>query len=345
MRVAIPEIGITLLIVLGALGCGRPGEKVLTHVADVPLPGKASRFDYQSFDPTTGRLYLAHMGDGTVVVFDTRNNQVVANIDGFPRVTGVLVVPSLKRLYANAAGSHEIVVVDTESLRIVKRIKDGEFPDGLAWSPETHKLFVSDEHGEIEVVVDTNTNERVNTIEMGGEVGNTQYDPTSHLIYACVQTRDELVAIDPATDTIVARYPMKGGRHPHGFCIDDAHRRAYVACEGNNKLLVFNLESHVVEQSLPVGWVPDVLAFDPSLNRLYVAAELGPVSVFRFDELESRLVSEGQVRVGGNAHSVSVDPTTHRLYFPLKGGPRLRIMLPADQSGARSETQPANGER
>src|SRR6185295_12819445 len=144
------------------------------------------------------------------------------------------------------------VVIDTDSLKIVKRIKDGKFPDGLAYSPETHKLFVSDESGEVETVIDTNTNERVNTIEMGGEVGNTQYDPTSHLIYACVQTRDELVAIDPASEKIVARYAMKGGKTPHGFYIDDAHRRAYVSCQGNGKLLVFNLETHAVEESLPV---------------------------------------------------------------------------------------------
>jgi len=33
------------------------------------IPGGATRFDYQSFDPSTNRLYLSHMGDGDVVVF------------------------------------------------------------------------------------------------------------------------------------------------------------------------------------------------------------------------------------------------------------------------------------
>ena len=30
-------------------------------VADVPMPGPAVRFDYQMFDPSSGRLYIAHM--------------------------------------------------------------------------------------------------------------------------------------------------------------------------------------------------------------------------------------------------------------------------------------------
>ena len=39
-------------------------------VADVPLPGKPGRFDYQSFDVTTGWLWIAHMGQGEVLAFD-----------------------------------------------------------------------------------------------------------------------------------------------------------------------------------------------------------------------------------------------------------------------------------
>src|SRR5215207_2012057 len=33
---------------------------ILQLVADVSLPGTASRFDYQSLDETTGRLVIAH---------------------------------------------------------------------------------------------------------------------------------------------------------------------------------------------------------------------------------------------------------------------------------------------
>ena len=321
---------VILLLIAQSIGAADNGA-LLTRVADVPLPGGSTRFDYQSFDPQTGRLYIAHMGDGTLLVFDTRAQKVVANIEGFPRATGVRFVPQLKRVYVSAAGAHEVVVVDAETLKITKRVPGGKFPDGLAWSPETHKFFVSDEEGESEIVIDTDKDERIASIEMGGEVGNTQYDPTSHLIYACVQTRNQFVAIDPAKNAIAARYDLKGAEHPHGFYIDDAHRKAYIACEGNGKLLVFNLETHKVEDSYPVGQVPDVLAFDTGLNRLYVAAEKGPATVFHWDDVAKKLVRDGQVDVGGNAHTVAVDSTTHKVYFPLKDGPVLRIMRPEEQ--------------
>jgi DNA-binding beta-propeller fold protein YncE len=306
-------------------------QSFLKTVADVPLPGGTTRFDYQSLDASRGRLYLSHMGDGNVVVFDTRTNKVLANIPGFPTVTGVLVVPALKSVYASVTHNHEVAILDTEKLVVRKRIKNGKFPDGLAYSPETHKVFVSDEAGGVETVIDTKRNERVNTIEMGGEVGNTQYDPVSHLIYACVQTRNEFVEINPETDKIQVRYHLSGGEHPHGFYIDDQNRKAYIACEGDNKLLVFDMKNHSVENVFPVADGPDVLAFDRGLQLLYVACESGAASLFRYSS--GKLEKVGNLNVGPNSHSVSVDSETHRAYFPLKnvnGSPILRIMTPAD---------------
>src|SRR5438105_14084113 len=150
--------------------------ELLKKVADIPLPGGATRFDYQSLDAAAGRLYFSHMGDGKLMVFDTSAEKLVTNLSGFPTMTGVLVVPSLKRVYGSVTKNHEVAVVDTETLAVIKRIPDGKFPDGLAFSPETKKLYVSDESGGLETVIDTASNETVRSIHLAGEAGNAQYD-------------------------------------------------------------------------------------------------------------------------------------------------------------------------
>lgn len=38
------------------------GEVPLRNLRDVPLSGGTSRFDYQSMDSESGRLYIAHLG-------------------------------------------------------------------------------------------------------------------------------------------------------------------------------------------------------------------------------------------------------------------------------------------
>ena len=123
---------------------------------------------------------------------------------------------------------------------------------------------------------------------------------------------------------------MPGIRDPHGIALDAAKRLAFIAGEGNHSLAVFDLASLKLLAKYQVGEDPDVLAFDPGLERLYVSAESGTVSVFQ--ENGRGLQSLGQFFMP-YAHTVSVDPGTHLVYFPLEdigGCPVLRIMKPAD---------------
>src|SRR5207248_6478840 len=127
---------------------------------------------------------------------------------------------------------------------------------------------------------------------------------------------------------IIGRYAMTGIASPHGVVLDVAARLAFVAGEENNKLAVVDLGTMKVLATYPVGKDPDVLAFDPGLKLLYVSAESGQVTVFREDG--KTLVNEGSLFMP-HAHTVSVDPETHLVYFPLQnmdGHPLLRIMEP-----------------
>jgi 6-phosphogluconolactonase (cycloisomerase 2 family) len=83
-----------------------------------------------------------------------------------------------------------------------------------------------------------------------------------------------------------------------------------------------------IVQTLKVADGPDVLAWDASWRRLYVAAESGVLSAFWLDGNTLRPI--GEIRAP-HAHTVSVDPRTHRVYLPLEnidGRPVLRIYEP-----------------
>ncbi len=315
----------------GAIPPASTAEAPLRVVADVPLPGSASRFDYQSFEPASGRLFISHMGAGQLVVFDVRAGRVIGNLDGFSTVTGVLAVPAEHRAYASATGDHAVVVVDDSTLQIVARVPGPRFPDGIAYAPAERRVFVSDESGQRDFVIDATTNTVVAQIELGGEAGNTQYDAGSHCVIVAVQTANQLAVIDPATATIVRRITFdQAVRYPHGFYIDAPHRVAFISGQGSGTLGVLDLRTLQLRQVLPIGGDPDVLAFDPSLGRLYVAAESGVVAVFA--ERDGSLAQLGWYRAPG-AHSVAVDALTHHVYLPLAnvdGHPSLRVMRPSD---------------
>lgn len=300
----------------------------LRPVMDVRLPGAPTRLDYQSLDSQKHRLYIAHLGDGDVIVFDTKTNRVLATVPNVSDVHGVLAVPNENALFASATGTNQIVAFDERTLRELWRAPGGTYPDGLAYDPVTRRLFVSDERGRTETVIDTKLHRRIATIPLGGEAGNTQYDAVSHHMFVNVQTAQQLVEIDPRRNEVVGRFSVAGTgcAGNHGLLIDARRRRAFVACEDSNSLLWLDLRKRVIVQTWTVGDGPDVLALDTKSDRLFVATESGTVSTFVNGE---RVKPLGQAFLAANAHTVAVDSDAHLVYFPLEdagGVPVLRIM-------------------
>ena len=304
----------------------------LRVLTDIPLTGGATRFDYQSLDSSSGRLYIAHLGSDLMTVFDVNKQTVVGDVIDLKHVHGVLAVPALHCIYASATGTNELAVIDDQTLSILARVPAGDYPDGIAYASKANKIYVSDLHGKTDTVIDAKTNQRVTTIALGGGAGNSQYDSGADRIFVTVDGREELAEIDPNTDQIVGRYPLAGCKGSHGLLIDSEHHLAFAACEDNSKLVVFDLETKKATATLAVGADPDVLAFDPGLRRLYVSAESGVISIF--DEHDRSLQKVGEGLFAPNAHSVAVDPSTHRVYFPLQninGKPVLRIAVASDK--------------
>ncbi|MGN6516550.1 MAG: YncE family protein [Rhizomicrobium sp.] len=326
-----------------------PFAKAFTFVGDYPLGAAVSRTDYESIDAGARRLYISKMGGGQLLVFDLTKNRLAATLDDFPKATGTLAVPSLHKIYVSVpgggllrsisvglgmagltSGKGQIAVLDSRTLKEHVRLPGGVFPDGIAYDGKDELVFVSDELGSALTVLDAKTDKFLARVETGGEVGNVRYNEGNGLIYVPVQSRDELIAVNPATRAVMARYPLKGCDHPHGFIIAPDDAVGYAACDGNNRLLAIDLQSGRVLRALPVAADPDVMFLDPALGRLYVAAETGNLSTFDIAST-AEPVSLGDVFVAEGAHTLAVDPVSHRLYFALAnlgGKAVLRVLTP-----------------
>jgi DNA-binding beta-propeller fold protein YncE len=302
----------------------------LRRIADVRLPGKPTRFDYQSVDPGARRLYLAHLGDNSVVVVNLDSLRPLAEIHDIASAHGVLAVPDLDRAFATATGTSQLVAIDTRTDRIVGRTRTGSFPDGLAYDPDDVLILVSNKNAGSVSVIDARTGNPVRTVELGAEVGNVAYDTTTHRAWVAARPPDELVAFDPATGTVAERIRLPGCDGAHGVYLQPDVQRAYVACERNARVVVVDLHRGRVLERLRVGRDPDVLAFDPNKHRLYVAAESGIVTVVATAG-QPRVLARGELHA--TAHSVAVDPRTGHVLFPLEsvnGHPVVRVMQPSD---------------
>jgi DNA-binding beta-propeller fold protein YncE len=80
------------------------------------------------------------------------------------------------------------------------------------------------------------------------------------MVLADVQTRNVVAVIDPSTNRLVRRIPLPGCSHDHGLLVDATRRLAFVACDGNARLLTLDLRTMNVTGVATVGDSPDVLA-------------------------------------------------------------------------------------
>ena len=307
-----------------------PPDHSLRQVATFDLPGPGGkRFDYLTIDADDGYLLSAHLGAGQTYVINLANHTVVATVHDTPGAEGVEYVPELQKFYTSNAGDNTIGVVDMKQMKVVKKIPTDGKPDGSAYAAPFHKLYVSDERGKAEAVVDVRTDTIVKTLHFDNETGMPQYDPVARKVYVNLQDQDLLAVIDPATDTVVDRYPVGRCKGNHGMALDPEHGRAFLACEGNEVMTVFDLRGHEPVAFVPTASGLDVIKYDPGLRRIYVACGGGAISIYEIDDA-GQVTKLEDFPVQKRVHSLAVDPRTHRVYAPEQehdGVPVARMVV------------------
>jgi DNA-binding beta-propeller fold protein YncE len=295
---------------------------------DLPGPG-GKRFDYLTIDADDHYLLSTHLGAGQTYVIDLRTNKVVATVADTPGAEGIEYIPELKKFYTSNAGDNTIGVVDLRQMKVVKKLRTEKKPDGSAYAAPFHKLYVSDERGKAEAIVDVTKDEIVKTLHFDSETGMPQYDPVARKVYVNLQDQNILAVIDPVTDEVVGRYPVGRCKGNHGMALDPAHHRAFLSCEGNNMMTVFDLDKNEPIASFPMAEDPDVIRFDPGLDRIYAACYSGAISVFHQDDANHYRKIE-DFRVQHAVHTLAIDLSTHRVYTPEQeqdGKPVARMVV------------------
>src|SRR5258705_8351950 len=315
MRKSVLLFTAAFLLGIGATGLGQTGP-TLKKIIAFDLPGPAGkRFDYLTIDEDDHYLISAHLAAEQTYVIDLRTNRIVAVVTNTPGVEGVEYVPELKKFYTSNAHDDTIGVVDLKLMKVIKKLKTEAKPDGSTYATPFHKLYVSDERGKAEAIGDVTKDEIIKTLHFDSETGMPQYDPVAKKVYVNLQDENVFAVIDPATDEVVGRYPVGRCKGNHGMTLDPEHHRAFLSCEGNDLMTVFDLDKHQAIAFLPMAGGPDVIKFDPGLKRIYTGCSSGAISVFQMDDPDHYRKLE-DFPVQKKVHSLAVDPETHRVHAP-----------------------------
>ena len=292
----------------------------LSFVSEYSLDTPSSRFDYQAFGDN-GLLYLNHMGNDSVIVYDTKTNTIVKEISGIGSPRGIDVSKQYQRAYVTSPDTDEVVVIDTTTNTITKKIKVGADPDGIAVDDDDSRVFLTNESGESVSVIDQNTQTEIKQITLTNSVGNTKYDAIHHKVYSAVHD-GTFVVIDPVAMIVEKTIILNNCDTPHGFAVDEALQQALISCQGNNIALVVDLATGKELFRSTVGAGSDVVAFDTADNIGIVSSAAGIASLFQFGSAPTKL---GDQFIAANAHTVAINPDTHLVYFSIEFGSSIKV--------------------
>ena len=275
-----------------------------------------SVMDYMSVHDR--QLFVASIEPGAVFKIPLGSGPLppttnVAVLEGKPSAHGVTFDPVSQLGFVSRSGTDTVDVFDARTMRQAKSIPVAPGVDGIFIDPFNKLLYaVSGEHDSA-TLIDPASQTRVGTIPLGGSPEYAVFDPTTHRLYQNLIDKSTLVAVDLAKRSVVDRWPLAGCRGPAGIDLDAARRRLFIACRKNAALAVFSLESHTVTATIDIGAGADSVAYDAQLRRIYTTGRSGVLSTI-LQEQPDRYRKLDDIALAFGAHTLAVDPLTHRVY-------------------------------
>jgi DNA-binding beta-propeller fold protein YncE len=333
---AVLVLGILVLLAVLII-TGRPADThSLRFDGFVELPMKAGLlnvFDYMTVvgddlfvtNAITGAVFRVNLHAHAMP--NSADVSVFAS-DGEPR--GVVVDPTSHLAFVTRSNANSVDVFDPKSMRLIKQIPVPKGPDAIFYDPSNKLVYAASGDAKAATLIDPANQTSIGVISLGGSPEFAVFDPETKLMYQNLADTNTLVAVDAAKRMVVQRWSLEGCDYPTGVAIDEANRKLFIACGKNSKLVIFDLNLHSIIATVPVGFGPDSVAYDPDLHRIYVTGLLGKLSVVSQDAANVYHVADS-IGLHFEAHTLAIDPATHRLivgYASLAIPPRLAVFTP-----------------
>ncbi len=211
-------------------------------IADIPGQKNAHGV---ALAPAAGRGFISDGGgDGAIVVFDLKSNEVLGSLAAMPDADGII--------FDGTSGN--VLVVSGRGKALMSFRPDIDPRSGKIGAP----------------------------IPLRGEPEFLAADASGR-VYINLMTTNEVAVVDLKAGRVVDHWPVAPGGQPVGMALDAVKGRLFIGCRGPQKLIVMSSKDGKVLADLPIGESVDAVKLDGTLafastagSRLFVAGETSP---------------------------------------------------------------------
>jgi DNA-binding beta-propeller fold protein YncE len=283
---------------------------------DLPENLAPGGFDHAAVHAAAGHLYVAHTANNAVDVIDTEMDRYLYSIPGLTGVAGALVSEERNLVMTSNRGEDTVGIFSPADQAGLARVAVGVRPNGLSFDPQRGLLLAANA-GDPEIpgsftlsIVDISQRKMIASIPVSGRTRWTIFDPLSGCFYVNIADPFEIVVVESARPTRLARSMPVPARGPHGLDLDPVTRRLFCACDAG-KLFALDAATGKIQSSADLSGKPDVIFFNPVLKHLYVAVgDPGVIEVFETETL-TRIET---IPTGKGAHTLGFNARWNKVY-------------------------------
>jgi DNA-binding beta-propeller fold protein YncE len=307
-RLAVAALSLAAAALAGAASAA-PSYSVTDHLKGAGDGG----WDYASFDPAHGRVYISRAGGVTVVDVATKAVSVLT-IPGAGRMHESLPLDHGRVLLVTDGNASAAHLIDTATGAAIADIPVGQKPDAAVFDPASGLALVMNGHSGSVSLIDPAAHKAVGEIALGGSLEFTAADGKGK-VFVDIEDQNQIDVIDTKTRTLAGHYATPGCTGPGGIAYAPDAGVLIVSC-GNKVAKVLNAADGQDLGTLTIGAGPDAVFYDAVRHLAFipcgrdgvleVIAVRGPRDVAVVQTVPTEL----------GARTGAVDPATGAVYLP-----------------------------
>lgn len=273
-----------------------------------------------AYDPVNDKIYVTNTESNSVVVVNPSSFSVTATVavGNVPRALAVDTVTG--NVYAVSMNGNKLVEISGATNTVLANTTTLPSPDAIAYDAHTTNLYVASFNDSTVTVYAVATLKAVGNVSVGSKPFALAYEPSNFAVYSANYFSDNVSAISGLTLAAT----LTAGANPEGVAVD-ASGNVYVANRGSSNLTLLAAATNKVIGSIPVGWSPSAVAYDPLATAFVVANQVtDTLSVVS----TSTGRSVGTVPVGSGPGALLYDGVDHLLFVANTRSDNLTVLNP-----------------
>jgi DNA-binding beta-propeller fold protein YncE len=305
----------------------RGAQEPLTLLRAIELHGVEGRIDHLGFDASTGRLYVAALGNNTVEVIDVNAATHLKSLPGFHEPQGIAAVPDAKAVAIANGQGEGLQLIDSDDYRPKGMVPLGDDSDNVRYDASAKRVYVGFGSGALAAI--TSADSRVfGEVKLPGHPESFQLERSGSRVFINVPTAEQIAVVDRAAMRVTGTWPVTTAKSNFPMALDEANHRLFIGCRRPAKALIYDTTTGKEIGSFEIVGDTDDLFYDTARKRLYVSGGEGYLDVIEAQGA-GRFTRIAHMPTAAGARTSLFVPDQHRLFLavPHRGSQRAEIRV------------------